>query len=131
MDQLRIALDDQVGMLLKGKPDIETEALFCPGSLLCRPHDTIAATRDDHEVLCHNPPRKFACELKIRLVRTGSGGAKYRDLTDIRIFLKDRRSIAHFTHGTTHQLKIGNRDIIETKTHHSLHHVTEKISFPT
>src|SRR5205814_9086494 len=59
IDELPVAIDGDVRVLLKGKADVETKAVRAAGAPLGGAHDSLAASGNDHVILRHHLARKF------------------------------------------------------------------------
>src|SRR6266705_4246551 len=81
VDQLSVAFDDLIGVLLEGEPDVEAETALASGATLGRVHDAVAATGDDHVILFDHLARKFFRDLKLRCVCRRPRRTKNDDLS--------------------------------------------------
>ena len=59
IDQLLIAVDRLVGLLLKGETDVQAKAMLATSSALRRTHNAVTATSDDHVVFRNHLAREF------------------------------------------------------------------------
>jgi hypothetical protein len=50
-NQFGIAFDEFVGLLLGWETNVKTETMRAAGAPLCCAHDSVAATRDYHEIV--------------------------------------------------------------------------------
>ena len=67
VDQLRVAGDDDVGILLDWKPDVDTEGGFPTCASLGGAHDPVSGASDHHPTLGHHPLRERASLLPVSL----------------------------------------------------------------
>ena len=68
INQLRIAFDDLVCLLLERKPDVQSKTFFAARAALRRTHDPLPAAGNDHVIARHHRPREFFGDFRFRCV---------------------------------------------------------------
>src|SRR5204863_5469251 len=96
IDELAVAIDGDVRVLLKGKADVETKAVRAAGAPLSGAHDPLAASGNDHVIVRHHLARKFFRDYVLRFTRWSARRSENADFAKLAILGKDLRGVTHF-----------------------------------
>src|SRR6202022_1626358 len=95
-DELWIAFDGLVGLLLEWQPDVQSDAMFSTGPPLSGTHDPVASSCDNHESAFAHQLGKSFCGLINFRERVSSRRTEDSNLADRLIRGKSLRSLSEF-----------------------------------
>ena len=112
INELRVAFDDRIRLLLKRQSNVQTETSLASGTALRCAHDPIAAAGDDHVILCHHRAREVLRRFCFRRIDRDPSRAEHDHFAELRVLPEDLRRITHFFERAIDQLEIRHAHLV-------------------
>src|SRR5947199_4179646 len=100
IDQLRIAFDHFIRLLLERQTNVQTKTVLSSRTALGCPHDTLPAAGDEYVVIRNHCSREIFSDFRFWRIRRGACRSTVGNFSDLRVALQYFRSITDFFEGT-------------------------------
>ena len=112
VDELWVAVDGLVRVLLEGETDVETEAVRAASASLRGAHDALAAAGDDHVIVRHHLAREFFRDFVLRFTGRRARRSKNADLARLTVSGENFCGVTHFLQGPVHELQVAGAHFV-------------------